>query len=84
MEKLDELKNLLVCTGRQGKLVKKIVIRCVIELLATVKTCQRKLVHSSTTANKTCQSKTCQRLVARKHKQMKIVNDTCQGNLARV
>ena len=85
-EKLGTLQNLLVCTGWQGKLVKKIVVRCVIiELLATVNTCQRKLVHSFTPPNKLKLVKenllVCNRL---KHEQMKIINDTCQGKIARV
>lgn len=62
-----------------------ILVRCVNVLLATVKTCQRKLVNSFTPANKTCQGKTCQRkFVVHTHEHMNIVNDTCQGKLARV
>ena len=98
-KKIDTLQNLLVCTARQGKLVKKIekfrghsglvlvmthcngapwvaawvfffVVRCVIVLLAT---------------NKTCQGKTRQRkFVVHTHEHMNIVNNTCQGKLAGV
>ena len=57
-----------------------ILVHCVIVLLATVKTCQRKLVNSFTPANKTCQRK----FVVHTHEHMNIVNDTCQGKLARV
>ena len=60
-----------------------ILVRCVNVLLATVKTCQRKLVNSFTPANKTCQGKTCQRKFVT-HEHMNIVNDTRQGKLARV
>ena len=61
------------------------VVHCVFVLLATVKTCQRKLVNSFTPANKAYQGKTGQRkLVARTHELMKIVTDTCNGKIALV
>ena len=54
-------------------------------LMATLKTCQRKLVNSFSPADKTCQGKTRQRkFVVHTHKHMNIVNDTCEGKLARV
>ena len=55
------------------------VVRCIILLLAIVKTCQSKLVNSFTSANKTCQGKTRQRkLVVHTREHVNIVNDTCQ------
>ena len=59
-----------------------ILVRCVILLLATEKTCQRKLVNSFTPANKTCQGKTCQRkFVFHTHEHMTLSMTLVKENL---
>ena len=61
--------------GQWRPVVSFFVVRCEIVSLATLKTCQRKLVNSFTPANKTCQGKTRQRkFVGLTHEHMNIFN----------
>lgn len=73
--KADKLKNLLVCTGRQEKLV--------VVLLATVQTCQRKHIHLFSKLNLSRQNLSTCELVVHRHEQINIVNDamSCEGKI---